>query len=70
MNASGRMLALEFRGVDGKPRRIVFEPDGDGGHMYIDYRKFAGEWTPVGREPVEDLDVTTEPGATTSQTGF
>ncbi|SEQ29095.1 hypothetical protein [Natrinema salaciae] len=50
-------FAFTFRGVDGVLREYVFEPATDGGHIRIDYRQMAGEWVPVGREPVEDVNL-------------
>lgn len=62
-------FAVQYRGVAGTLRKTVFEPQADNGYMRIEYRKFAGVWTPVGREPVEDVDLETSPGGTNSQPG-
>lgn len=62
-------FAVKYRGVAGTLHKTVFEPQADGSHIRIEYRKFAGNWTPVGREPVEDVEVETPPGGTNSQPG-
>ncbi|OVE83290.1 hypothetical protein [Natronolimnobius baerhuensis] len=56
-----RGFDVRWRGVDGRARKLAFEP-ADGGHMRIEYVRCAGRWKPVGREPVEDVGLETADG--------
>ncbi|WP_265112248.1 hypothetical protein [Halosolutus halophilus] len=52
-----RGFDVRWRGVDGKIRKVAFEPMAGGDHMRIEYERIAGMWKPVGREPVEDVAI-------------
>jgi hypothetical protein len=47
--------SIQWSGVDGIERKVVFEPYGNGEHFRAEYEKF-GEWRLIGREPVEDVE--------------
>lgn len=61
---TNRGFDVQWRGVNGRVRKLVFEPTPDGDHMRIEYERVADTWRPVGREPVENVSLKCADGMT------